>query len=152
MWKMLTYIRMFYIWLTIKVEAQSAWWQITCPWILIHLCTRILSRFCPLQKLSKLFNSLNLNSFIYNIYIYIFCLFRAAHAASGSSRVGVGLELQLPAYATDTATQDPSYICDLHHTSQQCWIHNPLSKARDQTHILMDTGWIPNPLHHNGNS
>ena len=29
-------------------------------------------------------------------------------------------ELQLQAYTTDTATQDPNCICDLHHTSQQC--------------------------------
>ena len=59
-------------------------------------------------------------------------------------RLGVKSELQLLAYATTTATamQDPSHICDLHHSSQQHWIFNPLSRAMDQTHILMDTSQI----------
>ena len=57
-------------------------------------------------------------------------------------RLGVKSELQLLAYTTVTATQDPSHICDLHHSSQQHWILNPLSKARDQTCILMDTSQI----------
>ena len=37
---------------------------------------------------------------------------------------------------------DLSSICDLHHSSQQCQIPNPLSEARDQTHNFMVTGWI----------
>ena len=53
------------------------------------------------------------------------------------SRRGLVSELQLPVYATVTATQNPSYVCDLHHSSWQCQILNPLSKARDQTHNLM---------------
>ena len=55
---------------------------------------------------------------------------------------GVELEVQLPFYATATATQDPSSICNLHHSSQQCWIPDPLSEARDGTCILMDTSQI----------
>ena len=51
-------------------------------------------------------------------------------------------ELQLLAYATATATPDLSHIWDLHHSSGQCQILNPLSDARDQTCILMDTSWI----------
>ena len=54
-------------------------------------------------------------------------------------RLGVELELQEPAYVTATAMPDLSYICDLHHSSRQCWILNPLSEARDRSHILMDT-------------
>ena len=34
-------------------------------------------------------------------------------------RLEVQLELQLPAYATATATRDPSLICDLHDSSWQ---------------------------------
>ena len=54
-------------------------------------------------------------------------------------RLRVELELQMPAYTTATATQDPSCIYDLHHCSEQYQIVNPLSKARDQTNILMHT-------------
>ena len=57
-------------------------------------------------------------------------------------RLGVESELQLLTYTTATATQELSHICDLHHSSQQRQILNPLSKARDQNHILADPGWI----------
>ena len=58
------------------------------------------------------------------------------------SRVGAELELQLLTCATATAMWDLSCLCELHHSSQQCWILNPLREARDQTCILMDTGWV----------
>ena len=47
------------------------------------------------------------------------------------SGLGAKLELQLPAYTTATAMQDPSRVCDLYHSSRQCQILNPLSKASD---------------------
>ena len=53
-------------------------------------------------------------------------------------RLGVKSELQLWAYATS----DLSHVCNLYDSSQQCWILNPLSKARYQTHVLMDTGRV----------
>ena len=53
-------------------------------------------------------------------------------------RLGVQLELQLPAYTTATAMRDLSHVCDLHHNSWQHQIPNPLSEARDQTCILID--------------
>ena len=57
-------------------------------------------------------------------------------------RSGVELELQLPAYARATATPDPSHVCDLHHSSWQCWILNPLSETRNRTCVLMDTSQL----------
>ena len=57
-------------------------------------------------------------------------------------RLGVKLELLLLACATATATPDPSCICSLHHSSQQHWMLKPLSKARDQTCVLMDPSQI----------
>ena len=52
-------------------------------------------------------------------------------------RLGVESELQLRAYTTAIAKQDLSCICDLHHSSWQCQILNPLIKARDGTQNLM---------------
>ena len=46
------------------------------------------------------------------------------------------------AVATATATPDPSRICDLHRSSQQHCILNPLSKARNPICILMDASQI----------
>ena len=56
--------------------------------------------------------------------------------------LGVTLALYLPAYVTATAMPDLSHVCDLHHSSWQCWILSPLSKVRDQTCVLMDTSQI----------
>ena len=57
-------------------------------------------------------------------------------------RLGVKSEKQLLAYTTATAVGDPSHTCDLHHSSWQRWIFSPLSEARDQTSILMDTSRV----------
>ena len=67
-------------------------------------------------------------------------------------RLGVKSELQLPAYTTATATWDPSHVFDLHHSSWQCQILSPLSKARDTTCILMDIKSDSFPLSHGRNS
>ena len=67
-------------------------------------------------------------------------------------RLGVEWELQLLAYTTATTTQGPSHICDLHHSSQQRRILNPLNKAGDRTCILMDSSQVLNPLSHSRNS
>ena len=57
-------------------------------------------------------------------------------------RLGVKLELQLLDTATATVMPDLSPVFDLYHSSQQHQILNPLSKAKDQTHILMDTNGV----------
>ena len=57
-------------------------------------------------------------------------------------KLGVESELKLPAYTTATAPWDPGCVCSLCHSSRQCQILNPLSGARDQTCILMDTSWV----------
>ena len=57
-------------------------------------------------------------------------------------RLGVESQLQPPAYTTATATCDLSGVCDRHHSSRQCRILNPLSKARDRTCILVDPSQV----------
>ena len=47
------------------------------------------------------------------------------------ARLGVKSELQLVAYAIATARWDPSCVYNLHCSSWQCQIFNPLSEARD---------------------
>ena len=59
-------------------------------------------------------------------------------------RLGAESGLQLPAYATATATatRDLSHICNLCHSLSQCPILNLLSQARDRTRLFMDTSWF----------
>jgi len=66
-------------------------------------------------------------------------LFRVAYI---SSQARGPIAAAAVAYTTATAILDPSCICDLHHSSRQRWILNPLSEARDQTCILMDTSRV----------
>ena len=65
-------------------------------------------------------------------------LFRAATEAYGSPQA----RGQIGAVASDlhhshSNAADLSCLCDLQYNSRQCWILNPLSKARDRTCILM---------------
>ena len=76
------------------------------------------------------------------VCVYVFCFLGLHLRDLEIPRLGVQLELQLPAYTTATATQDPCCISDLHHSSQQCQILNLLSEARDQTCNLMVPSWI----------
>ena len=57
-------------------------------------------------------------------------------------RLGVKLELELLAYTTAIAKGELSGIFDLYHSSQQRWILNLLSKARDRTYVPMDASWV----------
>ena len=73
--------------------------------------------------------------YFYFLFIYFFFL-GAAPVAYGSShaRSWIG-----------------AVAAHLHCSLLQCQILNPLSKAEDWTHILMDISWVLNPLCHSGN-
>ena len=79
-----------------------------------------------------------------------FLLFRATTVHMEFPRLGVKMELQLPAYTTTTAIPDPSCICDLRCYLRLCQILNPLSKVRDQIcwSNLMDASQLLNLLSH----
>ena len=78
------------------------------------------------------------------LLFFFFLVFLGSHPQYMEvSRLGVQLELQLPAYTAATATQDLSCICNLHHRSQQHQILNPPSEARDGTRNLM----VPSGIH-----
>ena len=71
-------------------------------------------------------------TFLVKLFFLFFFFFLGQHLQHMEvPRLGLKLELQLLACATATATWDLSQVCDLHHSSQQCQILNPLSKARD---------------------
>ena len=69
---------------------------------------------------------------IYFILFLVFCLFRAAYGGS-QTRGRIGAVASSPHHTT--AVQDPSCICNLHHSSKQRQILNPLSGARDWTWV-----------------
>ena len=78
---------------------------------------------------------------INTIYLFIYLLiFSGLHWQwyMEVSQLGVESDLQLPAYTTATAMWDPSHVCNLHHSSWQRQILNPLSKA----HIEPVSSWI----------
>ena len=61
-----------------------------------------------------------------HVWLPFFFFFSWLHLAGMAVRsLGVELELQLPAYTTATATQDPRHVCNLHHN---------LGNARSLTH------------------
>ena len=93
----------------------------------------------PLLRSSSFLTSLS-------FFFFFFLQLHAQHMEV--PRLGVEWELQLPAYTTATAMQDPSWVCNLHHSC----ILNPLSKARGPPGLLMDTRRVLNPLSPNGNS
>ena len=86
------------------------------------------------------------------LFIYLFCFLGPRLRHMDVPRPGVGSELQLPAYATVTATPDPSCICNLRLSLHPGRILNPLREAGDRTRILMDTMRVFKPLSHNRNS
>ena len=76
--------------------------------------------------------------------MYLFCFLRLHPQHMELPRLGVKSELQLLAHTTATATGGPSYIFDLHHSSEQRRILNPVSEARDGIHNLMVPSQIIN--------
>ena len=87
---------------------------------------------------------LHICTFSLSLSLFFFCPFLGLHLRHMEvPRLGVKLELQMLAYTIATATQDPSCICNLHHSSRQCRIIIPLSEARGQTCNLM----IPSQIH-----
>ena len=99
------------------------------------------NKFCTIIFTCPLLPSIS-GIFIPELKFFFFFFLRLLMWHMEVLRLGVELELQLSANATATAVPGPSHICDLHHNSRQCQILNPLSKARGQTHVLMDTSHI----------
>ena len=87
---------------------------------------------------------LNMFFHICFVFLFVFILsFLGLHPQNTEvPRLGVESKLYPLAYTTATAMPDPSRICNLHHSSWQHQIPNPLSEARNRTRILMDTSQV----------
>ena len=79
----------------------------------------------------SILTSETLSAFLF--VINFFFLFMAAPATPESSQARGQIGATAEAYATATATSDPSHVCDLYLGFQQRQLLNPLSKARDGT-------------------
>ena len=84
------------------------------------------------------FQQCGLKSFLFSFFL----LFRSKPTSYGSSQTRGQIRTASASYTTATATQDPSYVCNLHHSLRQHQIVNPLSKARDRTLIPMDASQV----------
>ena len=103
-----------------------------------------------MKILRKLLVSVDFKSFFKADFLIL--LFRATPTACGGSQARGQIGPTAASLYTATAKWDPSHNHDLYQSSWQHWILNPLSEARDQTRVLMDTSQVLNPLSRDGNS
>ena len=73
----------------------------------------------------------------YFILFYFICFLEPYLQHMEVSRLGVKSDVQWLTCPAATAMRDLSCICNVHHSSWQHWILNPLGEAKDGTCILM---------------
>ena len=66
-----------------------------------------------------------------------FFFFRAALTAHGGCQAGGQIRAVATGLRHSHSMWDPSHICDLHHSSQQHWILNPLSKHQKNKRVYI---------------
>ena len=102
-----------------------------------------------------------LHFFLRNTYIYYYCccccfvFFRATPMAYEGSQARGWIRAAAAGLCHSHSNAGSELVYNLHHSSWQCQILNPLSQARDRTCILMDvsqicfhwaTAWTPHPF------
>ena len=75
-------------------------------------------------------------------FIFIFLLFRAAPTAYGSSQARGQIAATAAGLCQSHGNAVLSHVFNLHRSSREVWILNPLSKARNWTHNIM----LPNQI------
>lgn len=125
-------------------------WSITSNWIYFPVLYRRIP--LPIHSKCNSFHLLYLFLHLISFVFVSFCFLGPHLQHMEVPWLGVESELQLQAYATATAMQDPSCVCDLHHRSWQCQILNPQNTAGDWTCNLIDTRCVRSLLSHSGNS
>ena len=76
--------------------------------------------------------------FIFYLFIYLFLLFRAAPVAYGSSQARARIGAIVASLRHGRCNEGSKLCLQPHHSSLQCCILNPLSRAMDWTRVLMD--------------
>ena len=115
-------------------------------YIYIYKILHVLSEHC-LKNLTHiaLFHPHNARwscDYLSSFSFFAFCLLGATLMAYGGFQVrGRIRAVAAGLWHHNQSTLDLSCVCDLHHSSQQCRILNPQSKASDWTRVLMDTSW-----------
>ena len=71
-----------------------------------------------------------------------FLLFRTTPTVYGNSQARAWIGATSGSLCHSHSNAGSDHVCDLYHSSQHCWIPDPLSEARDRTCILLDTSWI----------
>ena len=93
-------------------------------------------------------------SFSLSLFLSLFICFLGFYlcVAHGSFQAKDRMRARAASHSPSYSNSGSERVCDQYHSSQQLWILNPLSEARDRTCILMDTNRVLNWLSHNGNS
>ena len=86
----------------------------------------------------------------WNIFFSFFLQLHLQHVEV--PRLGVNMELQLPAYTTATATPDLSHICHLHHSYRNARSLTQWARPGIEPTSSLILCWVLNHLSHNGNS
>ena len=96
-------------------------------------------------SLLKLLNNLICILFCYFRKCFLsfpFLFFRATPTAYIGSQARGWIGAVAASLCYSTAMWHLIHVCNLHHSSQQGWIPDPLSEARDRICLLMDTSQI----------
>ena len=78
------------------------------------------------------------------VYLFIYCLFRAVSTAYGSSQARGWIGAAAAGLCQSHSNTGSEPLLWPTPQLKQHWILSPLNKARDRTHVLMDTSWVCN--------
>ena len=98
--------------------------------------------FCFFKAICLMFFVGNIFSFCLSFFLSFFFFFFFLVFLEPHLWLRGQIGAMVAGYTIATAMWDPSGVCDLHHSSQQHQILNPLIEAKDQTCSLMDTSWV----------
>ena len=109
---------------------QQVSWSFHSPW-------HCFCDFCSLKSSSTIFVW---TSLLLKKIFFFFSWLHLWHYRSSQARGRIGAAAA--GLHNSHSKWDLSHVCDLHHSSRQRWILNPLREARDWTRNLKDTSWV----------